>query len=52
MGLHWYKIVYIPPGCTEFELDEDVQLDVPEPPPMTAILGEGVCRGVEAELIE
>lgn len=52
MSLHWYKVTYVPPGCTEFDLDEELQLDTVEPPPPMITLGEGNCQGVEAELIE
>ena len=51
MGWHWYRVTSVPAGCTEYEVDQEIELYVPEPPPNPHTIGSGACTGVTLELI-
>ncbi len=52
MAMHWYIVVSVPTGCTEYTVDDEVERDVAEPPPAEVIEASGPCAGAVFQLIE
>ncbi len=51
MAAHLYRVTSVPSGCSDYQIDDEVELEVPEPPPATMTIGEGECEGVVVHLI-
>ena len=50
---HNYRVISVPDGCTNYSVDDEVEMYVAEPPPTQIVLGgSDPCAGTAMALIE